>query len=222
VLRISGRHSRSPRRLLHNRGARDQLQAGSHNAIIGFARATAMRLFITNVAPSTARPGPPLEMCATKHQHIAPCQWIREKATGRNQARGEQQMSCAPEKDARASAGRTKKERHSNIWARRDKRKGRGGGRVPRGNSSNDMVNATGHAVTRSHSARINGRIVALKRPNHAARSIAAQRQSAHAKHAQLACEKNVTRRAQKKPRRLNNQTATNVNSPELRARASY
>ena len=100
---------RSPRRLLHNRGARDQLQAGSHNAIIGFARATAMRLFITNVAPSTARPGPPLEMCATKHQHIAPCQWIREKATGRNQARREQQMSCAPHEDARASAGRTTK-----------------------------------------------------------------------------------------------------------------
>ena len=69
---------------------------------------------------------------------------------------------------------------------------------MPRGNSPSDMVNATGHAVTQSRSARINGRIVALKRPNHAARSIAAQRQPAHAKHAQQACEKNVTRRAKK------------------------
>ncbi len=94
---------------------------------------------------------------------------------------------------------------------------------MPTRNKLNGMVIATGHAVTQSRSdnTHAHGRIIAQKRPNHAARSIAAPRRSAHAKHAQMASEKSVTRRAKKMARCRNNQAATNVNSSELRARAS-
>ena len=188
----------SPRRMLRGRGARDLPRADRHNANAQvFTRNRDAYDLSTMSRPPRADRALHFEMCAIKHkQNIM--RMDGGKATGRGRAKGGHYMSNAHKNVTCACARRNESEKHSNnLVCREEEKRGRGL-RVPTRNRLSGMLDAIGSVFTQRRSARMNERKVAKHLPNHAARSIAAQRQSAHAKHAQLACEKNVTRHATK------------------------